>query len=257
MNFFVFGQPKSGTTWLQMLLNAHPEVSCRPEDQMGFFLNNIPSLLEAYNNIITQIDERTAKQGIDKFEESDAVSLFRYLVLMTLGKSELDVSGIKDNAILDRFELYHNLFPESKFIHIVRDPRDVVVSSWHHNMRVEGEAAFISRAHSLEEWSGTIAKLWAQGIMAVSGEERILSVKFEDLKADTTKVARRLFAFLGVNCSHAGKCVEATRFDKLAKSGNEFFRKGQTGSWKEELDDEMLELINKEAGSLMKEWGYV
>jgi hypothetical protein len=29
--FFVGGAPRSGTTWLQLLLDSHPEVSCRGE----------------------------------------------------------------------------------------------------------------------------------------------------------------------------------------------------------------------------------
>jgi hypothetical protein len=29
--FFVGGAPKSGTTWLQLMLNGHPEISCTGE----------------------------------------------------------------------------------------------------------------------------------------------------------------------------------------------------------------------------------
>src|SRR5580658_10414130 len=48
--FFIGGAPKSGTTWLQYLLNAHPEISCGGE---GHFPNRLlPMLaktLQTYN----------------------------------------------------------------------------------------------------------------------------------------------------------------------------------------------------------------
>ena len=38
--FFVLGAPKSGTTWLQYLLNAHPNISCRGEGLFHRFGKN-------------------------------------------------------------------------------------------------------------------------------------------------------------------------------------------------------------------------
>jgi Sulfotransferase family len=41
--FFIGGAVKSGTTWLQLLLDAHPEVSCNGE---GHFLDNLAPALK-------------------------------------------------------------------------------------------------------------------------------------------------------------------------------------------------------------------
>ena len=51
--FFVAGQGKSGTTWLQLILDAHPEICCRGEGHLGDVL--LPALgesLERYNGYI-------------------------------------------------------------------------------------------------------------------------------------------------------------------------------------------------------------
>ena len=42
--FFVGGAPRSGTTWLQQLLNAHPDCSCRGE---GLFWAQLATPLDA------------------------------------------------------------------------------------------------------------------------------------------------------------------------------------------------------------------
>jgi hypothetical protein len=38
--FFVIGMPKSGTTWLQLLLDAHPEIQCHGESQFDVCCGN-------------------------------------------------------------------------------------------------------------------------------------------------------------------------------------------------------------------------
>ena len=48
--FFVGGAPKSGTTWLQKALDAHPEIMCSGE---GHFLDkfalNLNEMIKDYN----------------------------------------------------------------------------------------------------------------------------------------------------------------------------------------------------------------
>ncbi len=41
--FFVGGAPRSGTTWLQSLLDSHPEISCRGE---GLFMKHLAEPLD-------------------------------------------------------------------------------------------------------------------------------------------------------------------------------------------------------------------
>ena len=56
--FFVGGYPKSGTTWLQLLLNAHPEVSCIGEGHLPHHLE--PLLRQALAQHNALIAEKNA-----------------------------------------------------------------------------------------------------------------------------------------------------------------------------------------------------
>ena len=57
--FFVCGAPKSGTTWLQRLLDAHPQVACAGE---GHFIERftapLSQLVSSYNRqMLLEVEE--------------------------------------------------------------------------------------------------------------------------------------------------------------------------------------------------------
>jgi hypothetical protein len=257
VDFFAFGAPKSGTTWLQSLLDAHPDVCCRPEDQLNQFVGLLPDLLERYNRMREGINERTAQYELtDQFRNSDAAAVFQFIVEIMRRKSQKPIVGTKDNSILEALDMYHTMFDEAKFIHILRDPRDITVSSWHHNMRVEDN--FIGRAHNLEEWALGTAKSWVKVLGIVEAiPDRLMTVRFEDLKASGVAEAKKIFDFLGADTSKAADCIEKTRFEKQKKSGNKFYRKGKAGTWREFVDEDLAAAMVDIAGEKMKEYGYV
>src|SRR5262249_17925996 len=61
--FFLGGSPKSGTTWLQLLLDAHPSVSCSGE---GHFPDQLCLVL---NQALDQHDKAIAINNNDVFNE--------------------------------------------------------------------------------------------------------------------------------------------------------------------------------------------
>jgi len=60
--FFITGVPKSGTTWMPMLLNTHQNIFCRPEDKLSVILNSLLKFLKSYNDIIEEILQHGPKQ---------------------------------------------------------------------------------------------------------------------------------------------------------------------------------------------------
>ena len=116
MDFFAFGAPKSGTTWLQSLLDAHPDVCCRPEDQLNQFVGLLPDLLERYNRMREGINERTAQYELtDQFRNSDAAAVFQFIVEIMRRKSQKPIVGTKDNSILEALDMYHTMFDEAGY----------------------------------------------------------------------------------------------------------------------------------------------
>lgn len=252
--FFAFGLPKSGTTWLQMLLHAHPDVYCPAEDDLLGLYGVIQQVVKEYQGILDEVDRRTARQGARKLDDSDAIGWFRAIVLRLWGEGS-PATGINENSVAFNFQLFSDLFPEAKFIQIIRDPRAIAVSSWDHNLNVEG-SAFISRAHSLDDWCEQTAQWWIDNVH--KDGDRMISVQYRDMLADTVGQAARLFSFLGVDPAQAGKCADATRFDKLkaAQPDNPFFRAGQVGAWKDRLDSDQVASIIRIAGDKMLCRGY-
>ena len=271
--FFVMGVPKSGTTWLQLLLDAHPRIACRGEDQFDFFLGQVPRLLSEYNQLLKEVDGRTARQGARLFEDRDASEVFRDIVARILAKGFADprvtLVGTKDNGIVKHLPVYGTFFPKARFVFILRDPRDLAVSRWYHNLRTaEG---FAERSGTIAAWSHSVASHWLSDVskvLALAGrlEGRFHMLRYEDLHAAPEATLAQLLGFLGHAPSEADAalCLRACRFETLSggrRSGEEdrgsFFRKGTPGDWINHLDDAALSAFRSQSAPLMAQFGYV
>ena len=89
-------------------------------------------------------------------------------------------------------------FPEARFIHVVRDGRDVVCSMRQHPDRrwVDGAWVKVHRPLSLEQY----AERWVadtEAGVAHRGDPRYLEVRYEDLVQDPLAVLRGLLMDLG------------------------------------------------------------
>ena len=140
--FFVGGMAKSGTTWLQLLLDAHPHVVCKGE---GHFLDLLwPSIKAAMEyhqkriadkNLIFNEIEGYPHLGSDEFSYILTSAIALFLVKESAGKTAQAI-GEKTPNNSKYFPAFSTLFPKAKFIHIVRDGRDAAVSGWFHNLRL-------------------------------------------------------------------------------------------------------------------------
>lgn len=264
---FCTGVPKSGTTFLQMILNTHPEVSCPSEHQFKYIREGLSKLFTDYNHLLRGVDGQTANQGACTFQNEDAAEVFRLVVRLAAirGAKGRDVQwhGLNDNQILYDPAAYFSLFPDSRFICIVRDPRAIAVSSWHHNLRVE--PGFETRAQNLEHWAGMIAGRWQRDMgrlwkLAESDSDaarRLHYCRYEELAAYDRPALHALFGFLGLDAAEETieSIIAATRFDKLRNSP--FFRRGKTEAWREELSEQARRNIEGKAAEGMRRFGYL
>ncbi len=270
--FFVMGFPKSGTTWVQLLLDAHPQIACRGEDEFAFFDKEVNGLLERYNKILHVIQERTAQRSPTLFDNGDKRKLLRFTILLALDKGRaapgIKCIGTKDNGMVRKLSGYAKLFPVSKFVFVVRDPRDAAVSGWFHSARVDRK--HLDAYPNLAIWAKHIALSWQKDAgdvleAAKTMKDRFVSIRYEDLHADPVATTARLLDFLAVDSGEAAiqACLEATRFTALAggrepgaEDRRSFFRKGIVGDWKHHIDDETAAWIANEAGATLRRFGY-
>lgn len=168
--FIVFGPSKSGTTWLQKLLNSHPEIRCH--FQLSLLPITVKHGLYADSKGVLNLNKSPFK-GVFKDEETERNYFNRQEYLLALqeeieqntnrlkmGKSAneqayLDqlrydtLKGIFETFLYDDsnkkifgnkaytdLELLFNIYPDAKVVNIIRDGRDVCVSKRFHTLRM-------------------------------------------------------------------------------------------------------------------------
>jgi hypothetical protein len=272
--FFVGGAPRSGTTWLQYLLDSHPEVSCRGE---GLFMKHLAAPLD--DLMKTRRDAIEAKNstvfrraaGYPLPDPDDADFLLGTAVLLALehqraGKSSRAV-GEKTPENVFFYGRLKRLFPLAKFIGIARDPRDLLTSAWHYfhkpaagESEVAAKIAFIRSAFpSLDQGARTMLALRQQY------PSDCAIVTYERLHEAPAPIAAQLFQFLGVsdNPETVAECVAQTSFAALSggrspgiSETGSFFRKGVVGDWRSTLTPEMNEMVLQQLGWMFSEFGW-
>ena len=275
MPFFVTGSPKSGTTWLARLLDGHPEISCKGEGCIHAFTRPLERITNEYNDFLVQ-RRGMFSEGNDfpPVTVNELYSIMRYFVDMRLAsivdtkKRRLRFVGEKDPTHAEHFRMMNNLYPEAKFINIIRDGRDVMISAYHNNLKNDtpgvqsaGIDGFMFEAAS--QWGMSVKE--AIETAPVLGN-RYIEVRYEALLADTEGELKRLLDFLGADASGdvVRSCAEAASFEKLSKGrarGEEdsksFFRKGVAEDWKNYLNPEQVKRFDQLAGGMLRRLGYL
>lgn len=158
--FFLVGHGRSGTTWLQTILDSHPEVLCqgegwvfnrnyRREDFRE--LNPHLKVSSLYNAILTSeylklwIERSIWGKGASVEEHLDNLTNLsvNYFLTRKLEGTGKRIAGDKTASPgIETLEEIPRVCPEAKVINIVRDGRDVAVSVahflWNHAMHEDG-----------------------------------------------------------------------------------------------------------------------
>jgi hypothetical protein len=265
--FFVVGCQKSGTTWVQNLLNGHPRVACGGEGHFADLLApGFGAVIEAYFSSPKITTER---------KHRDLLSTTRLLidrVLSTYVSRHADADRVE--AVGDKtpesalaLPVLDALYPDARFVHVIRDGRDGAVSGWRHLQRKDEAGRFPSFAayaeyFAKEHWLGYIGAVRAA---AAKWPHRVHEIRYEDLHATPHEETRRLLAFLEVDTGDdsVAACLEAGDFKRLSggrERGEEdvqsHLRKGVVGDWREQFDAEAEARFEEGAGPLLEELGY-
>jgi hypothetical protein len=266
---FVVGCPRSGTTWLQMLLGQHPKVATTQETHL--FNSYIAPLQDAWKAHASTPRHIGLQAALTEEEFDGLCSDFARRALSRIAKTSNDSNVVleKTPAHVRWVPLIVKLLPEARFIHLIRDPRAVVASlcaagrSWGHN------------------WASTDpvvnARLWVSDVSAgrniPSITEHHYTVKYEDLLGnDGWQAFQALLGWLELDADDdfCRRTLENCTIERLRHDSNAlkagatisgdpagFYRKGKADSWSNELSRRDVQVIEYIAGASMREYGYL
>jgi hypothetical protein len=266
---FIIGAARSGTTWLQAMSAAHPLI-CSTIDELKLFDFFTARWADGWEYLLRlQKANGGGPPGLTAiWTEAEFYEFLKEFV----GRVYTRVLAMNPQAavLLDKAPAYSNhiehinkLIPQPKFIHVIRDGRDVAASllaasrgwgSLWAPKRVESAASV---------WKSTV-------IEARKGSQyqgRYLEIRYEELLTKGASILQTVFEFIGVPIDKetAVAIYNAHQFDKMKQEGTgvhdftlpkEFFRKGTSGDWRNSLNLRERYLFHETAGDLLCSLGY-
>ncbi|HWR95845.1 MAG TPA: sulfotransferase [Arenimonas sp.] len=182
---FVVGFPRSGTTLLEQLLDAHPALASF--DEQPFLQHIVHRLTSDGEDVFERIRRLTPAHWL---QEREAYFAEVRQVVPDTAKRAVD----KNPLNMVRLPLLQNFFPASRVILAVRHPCDVVLSCYMQHFRAPAFALTFETLESTARMYGKVFSHWQQS--AGHLQLPVLQWKYEELVADTEAQARALFDFL-------------------------------------------------------------
>ncbi|XP_061818936.1 protein-tyrosine sulfotransferase 1-like [Nerophis lumbriciformis] len=185
---FIGGFPRSGTTLMRVMLDAHNAVRCGEETRV------IPRLLTMRASWSRSVKERIRldEAGVTDQVLDSAVRAFLLEVIVGHGEPAPRLCN-KDPFALKSLTYLAHIFPKSKFVLMVRDGRASVHSVISRKVTISG---FDLNNHRdcLTKWSSAVETMFNQCMAA--GEDRCLPVRYEHLVLHPELEMRKLLQFL-------------------------------------------------------------
>ncbi|MBV1906180.1 MAG: sulfotransferase [Pseudomonadales bacterium] len=192
---FLGGSPRSGTTLVQNMLDSHPDILGGPE-----FLH-LPDIIALRKKLLDSvsrgwIDIICTTEQVDK-----QISAFIDNVLIPFADAHgaKYVSEKTPENVLVFCELME-LYPQSKFVHVVRDPRAIIASLLKVGKKAR-ESNQVPADHAANVLSAIrhVKRSFSAGFDAVHAQpDQVYTLVYEELVKDPAGEMAKLCEFLGI-----------------------------------------------------------
>ncbi|MBL26572.1 MAG: hypothetical protein CMM50_03340 [Rhodospirillaceae bacterium] len=210
---FIVGMPRSGTSLVEQILAAHPEVHGAGElEDINRIIDGLPALAgtgATYPDCVTDLDRTTV----------DALASGH---LASLQARAPDKSRIVDKlpGNFRNLGLIAMLFPGAQVIHCRRDPLDTCLSCYF--QRFSGSHPYAYDLGNLGHYYRDYCDLMAHWHTTL--DLAILDVGYEQLVAEQEDVSREMIAFLGLDWDprvldyhRSGRVVLTASYDQVRR----------------------------------------
>jgi hypothetical protein len=268
---FIVARGRSGTTLLRAMFDSHPDMAVPPESHFltqlairrAEFLLEGRFLVDRFVDALGR-DESFPRWGLDIEEVRTRLrttlvsdypdAIRRVFALYAEGRGKRRYAQKTPINIMN-IPLLAGLFPESRFIHLIRDGRDVALSYLDTDFGVDTVAqAAIYWRRFVREGRRAGGRL---------GPARYREVRYEELLADPERTLRELCRFVDLPYAPSmleyprriGELMEGTphreHHTRLALPPTTGLR-----DWRREMDGRDVEIFEAIAGDLLSEIGY-
>jgi hypothetical protein len=268
---FIVGVGRSGTTLLRAILDTHPEMAIpgeshfipgmlkdrrRYESPSGFRGELFLGALGRHPRFRRWgLSEDTARRSFRDDPPLTLAAAFRRVYALFAEDRRRTRYGDKTPAYIHHISALAGLFPEARFVHLVRDGRDVALS------RLDHPTMSASPSDLAILWKRSIEKGRRMGRRL--GLHRYREIRYEDLVKDPEEVTSSVCAFIElgfdpVMLSYHQRAKEIIRPTQHPQTHARIHLPPTRGlrDWRTQMPPADIELFDILAGGLLEELGY-
>jgi hypothetical protein len=279
----VVGVGRSGTTLLRLMLDAHPALTIPPETHFAPELISAAGKRRANPERLTEIvvsqrqwgdfglDEAELRRRFEALDPPGAGAALRAFYGLYAERAGKPRWGDKTPIYVEHMREIEGALPEVRFLHLIRDGRDVALSR-------------IRRALDEPPPASRMAKNWSRRIAAARKQarrvEHYTELRYEDLVSATEPTLRRVCELIELDYDAAMLDYHHTAGERLTEiagdlpaRGGKALRPGseriaahslatepprpdRAGAWREEMAPEDIAAFEAAAGDMLEELGY-
>lgn len=200
---FIVGAPRSGTTLLRFMLDSHSQMAIPPETGFLTLANGLSGrgdkLRQDFARVLLRspnieplrsdfgLSEEALRRELNKIEPFTLAEGYRAFYRLYANRFGKPRWGDKTPVYAKALNLIREVFPEARFIHLIRDGRDVALSL---------RRMWFSPGDRVEDQ----AKYWREFVEAARrdgfGHRDYLEVRYESLILQTEKTLRQICDFI-------------------------------------------------------------
>lgn len=235
---FLVGAERSGTTLLRLMLDGHPQLAFQYEFELA--VDCVPDG-EGWPDLNEYYDWLRTFRFVDPPPHIDESLDYPSLVRSFLEQKRVrDGKPLVGATVHRHYDRLLRIWPDARFIHIVRDPRDVarsnVAMGWAGNVWV-----------GAERWIEA-ERLWER-VSATLEPRRFIEVRYEELVRAPERTLGRIAAFIGIPFDRA-------MLDYPRRSSYRPPDASRTEQWRATLSARETRLVEARVGDLLAARAY-